>query len=122
MSVVFKIQGAKELQRAIRKRPVLMATQAKTIVKKHGALLQTKTQQNMAATYTAGYSTGAAGIRGTVDSVFSNGGMTVTVAPHKEYFPYLEYGTRFMSARPTLKPAFAYQSIQFVNDLKKMMK
>lgn len=120
MSVVFKIQGAKELQRAISKRPVLMAMQAKTIVAKHGALLQTKTAQNMASAYTAGYSNGAT--RRSLTTTFSNAGMTVTVAPHTEYFPYLEYGTRFMSARPTLKPAFTYQSVQFVNDLKKMMK
>lgn len=120
--ITFQLKGARELQRAIAKRPMMMATQTKTIVAKHGALLKTKTVQNMAAMYTAGYSTGEAGIRGTVDTVFSNAGMTATVAPHKEYFSYLEYGTRFMSARPTLKPAFAYQSVQFVNDLKKMMK
>lgn len=118
--MTFQIKGARELQRAIAKRPMMMATQTKTIVAKHGALLKTKTAQNMAAAYTAGYSTGAT--RRSLSTTFSNAGMTVSVAPHTEYFPYLEFGSRFMSARPTLKPAFAYQSVQFVNDLKKMMK
>lgn len=118
--VTFQIKGARELQRAIAKRPMMMATQTKTIVAKHGALLKTKTAQNMAAAYTAGYAIGAT--RRSLSTTFSNAGMTVAVAPHTEYFPYLEFGSRFMSARPTLKPAFAYQSVQFVNDLKKMMK
>lgn len=118
--ITFELKGARELQRAIAKRPMMMATQTKTIVDKHGALLKKKTAQNMAAAYTAGYSTGAT--KDSLSKTFSNAGMTVTVAPHSKYFAYLEYGTRFMSARPTLKPAFAYQSIQFVNDLKKMMK
>lgn len=122
--VTFQLKGARELQRAIAKRPMMMATQTKTIVAKHGALLEKKVAQNMAATYLpkkqGGYSTSTT--MRSLSTTFSNAGMTVAVAPHTEYFPYLEYGTRFMSARPTLKPAFAYQSIQFVNDLRKMMK
>lgn len=125
--MTFQLKGARELQQAIAKRPMMMATQTKTIVAKHGALLKTKTAQNMLAAYT-GHMEGSKFVkasgttRRSLSTTFSNAGMTVAVAPHTEYFPYLEYGTRFMSARPTLKPAFAYQSIQFVNDLKKMMK
>ena len=122
--ITFQLKGARELQQAIAKRPMMMATQTKTIVAKHGALLKTKTAQNMDAAYLSkeqgGYSIGTT--RRSLSTTFSNAGMTVAVAPDTEYFPYLEFGTRFMSARPTLKPAFAYQSVQFVNDLKKMMK
>ncbi len=117
-----KLQGAKELQAKLSKRPQLLASKVRPIVKNNAAQLKDKTVANMTAAYTAGYSTGEAGIRGTVDTVFSNAGMTATVAPHKEYFPYLEYGTRFMSARPTLHPAFAYQSVKFINQLKAVMK
>lgn len=122
--ITFQLKGARELQRAIAKRPMMMATQTKTIVAKHGALLEKKTAQNMDAAYLSkeqgGYSIGTT--RRSLSTTFSNAGMTVAVAPDTEYFPYLEFGTRFMSARPTLKPAFAYQSVQFVNDLKKLMK
>ena len=35
------------------------------------------------------------------------------VVPGTSYFPYLEYGTRYMRARPTLTPAFELRSRQF---------
>lgn len=116
--ISFQLTGVKELQQAIEKRKDL--TPVKMIVAKHGTLLQRKTISNMNAAYTAGYSIGTTARSVTND--IGDGGLSATIAPHTEYFPYLEYGTRFMSARPTLKPAFAYQSIQFVNDLQKLMK
>lgn len=94
-------------------------TPVRNVVMKHGALLKNKVISNMNAAYSAGYSTGAT--KRSVTNEISNGGLTATVSGHTEYLPYLEYGTRFMSPRPTLHPAFAYQSIQFVNDLKKVL-
>ncbi|MEK1316053.1 hypothetical protein HCY76_07675 [Limosilactobacillus fermentum] len=120
MAVQIRLNGIKELQQAIGKRPQMMATEVKTIVAKNGAQLKTKTMQNMAGAYTGKYSRGYT--KKSVDAVYSQAGMTVTVAPHTEYFPYLEYGTRFMSARPTLKPAFMMQQLKFVADLKRLMK
>lgn len=116
--ISIRLSGITELQRSIEKRKDL--TPVKQIVAKHGALLHSKTVSNMNSAYTAGYSTGATAR--SVTNTLTNGGLTAIVAPHTEYFSYLEYGTRFMSARPTLKPAFAYQSIQFINDLQKLMK
>lgn len=112
------LNGIDRLQKAIDSRKDL--TPVKQIVAKHGALLKTKTISNMNGAYTAGYSTGATAR--SVTSTISDGGMTATVAPHTDYFVYLEYGTRFMSARPTLGPALAYQGVQFLNDLTKLMK
>lgn len=94
-------------------------TPVRNVVMKHGALLKNKVISNMNAAYSAGYSTGHTAR--SVTNALSNGGLTATVSVGSEYFPYLEYGTRFMSARPTLHPAFAYQSILFVNDLKKVL-
>ena len=116
--ISFKLNGIKELQQAIEKRKDL--TPVKMIVAKHGALLQQKAISNMNAAYTAGYSTGATAH--SVTNSIGDGGLSATVAPHTEYFPYLEYGTRFMNARPTLKPAWAYESVKFVNDLQKLVK
>lgn len=116
--ISIKLTGIKELQQSIEKRKDL--TPVKMIVAKHGALLKEKTISNMGAAYTAGYSTGATAR--SVTNTIGDGGLSATVAPHTEYFPYLEYGTRFMSPRPTLKPAFAYESVKFVNDLQKLMK
>lgn len=116
--ISIRLTGIRELQQAIKKREDL--TPVRRIVAKHGALLQNKTVSNMNAAYTAGYSTGATAR--SVTNEIGDDGMSATVAPHTEYFAYLEYGTRFMSAKPTLKPAFAYESIKFVNDLQKLMK
>lgn len=93
-------------------------TEVKNIVKKHGALLQSKAQDNMDSAYIKGYSTGATKRSTTVN--YSDGGLTAIVAPHTAYFSYLEYGTRFMEAKPTLGPALTYQALRFVDDLNKL--
>ena len=116
--ISIRLTGIKQLQQAIERKKDL--TPVKMVVAKHGAQLQKKTISNMNAAYTAGYSHGYTAKGTTLD--IGDGGLSATVAPHTEYFPYLEYGTRFMSARPTLKPAFAYVSVQFVNDLQKLVK
>lgn len=116
--ISIKLTGIRELQQAIEKREDL--TPVKVIVANHGGKLKAKTISNMNAAYTAGYSTGVTA--GSVTNEIGDGGLSATVAPHSTYFSYLEYGTRFMSARPTLKPAWAYEAVQFVNDLQKLMK
>ncbi|MCD7125113.1 HK97-gp10 family putative phage morphogenesis protein [Limosilactobacillus caviae] len=111
------LEGLDELQTAIKAKMDL--TEVPQVVKKHGAQLSSRTQSNMQTAYTHGYSTGRT--RRSVKPIFSDGGMTVSVGPTTDYFPYLEYGTRFMSAMPTLKPAFDVQSQMFINELKRLM-
>ena len=43
--------------------------------------------------------------------------MTGVVQPGTSYFPYLEFGTRKIKARPTLHPAFEIRSPQFAKAL-----
>lgn len=97
------------------------------IVKKHGAGLSDKTQTNMLNQYKGHYEgkkfvkpTGAT--RRSAKVQISNGGMTATVAPSTKYFPYVEYGTRFMRARPTLGPAFRAEAPLFKKDIEKFLK
>ena len=111
------LEGLDDLTAALKTKMDL--TEVPQIVKKHGAKLSSRTQSNMQAAYTHGYSTGRT--RRSVKPIFSDGGMTVSVGPATDYFPYLEYGTRFMSAMPTLKPAFDVQSQMFINELKRLM-
>ncbi|GGI64250.1 hypothetical protein GCM10011459_20840 [Limosilactobacillus caviae] len=111
------LEGLDELQTAIKAKMDL--TEVPQVVKKHGAQLSSRTQSNMQTAYTHGYSTGRT--RRSVKPIFSDGGMTVSVGLTTDYFPYLEYGTRFMSAMPTLKPAFDVQSQMFINELKRLM-
>lgn len=117
LAKIVRIEGLDDLQAGLKARMDL--TEVPQIVKKHGAQLTSRTQSNMNAAYIHGYSTGRT--RRSVKPVFSDGGMTVSVGPTTDYFPYLEYGTRFISAMPTLKPAFDVQSQMFINELKRLM-
>lgn len=111
------LEGLDDLTAALKAKMDL--TEVPQIVKKHGAQLSSRTQSNMQAAYTHGYSTGQT--HRSIKPIFSDGGMTVSVGPTTDYFSYLEYGTRFMSAMPTLKPAFDVQSQMFINELKRLM-
>lgn len=117
LAKIIKIEGIDKLQAGLEARMDL--TEVPGIVKKHGAQLSSGTQSRMNSAYTHGYSTGRT--RRSVKPIFSDGGMTVSVGPTTDYFPYLEFGTRFMGAMPTLKPAFDVQSQLFINELKRLM-
>lgn len=100
--------------------------QIRSVVKKNGAELQQQTQKNMLEEYKGHYEgkkfvkpTGATRRSAAVE--IKNNGMTAVVAPNTSYFPYLEYGTRFMEARPTLGPAFKRVSPIFIEDIKRII-
>lgn len=101
-------------------------TQIRDVVKKNGAELQQQTQKNMLEEYKGHYEgkkfvkpTGATRRSAAVE--IKDNGMTAVVEPNTSYFPYLEYGTRFMEARPTLGPAFKRVSPIFTNDIKRLI-
>lgn len=94
--------------------------QIKQIVRECGTDLKSKTLTNMAGAYTHGYSTGRTARTTSLD--FSDGGLTAKVKPTTEYFPFLEYGTRYMAAMPTLKPAFDVEAPLFIQKLRRVMK
>ena len=121
-----KIEGLQALAQGIEKEAA-KSQKVKDIVKKHGAGLSNKTQANMLKEYRGHYEgikfvkpTGAT--RRSAAVQISDGGMTATVAPNTKYFPYLEYGTRFMKARPTLGPAFMREVPLFKNDIENLIK
>lgn len=100
--------------------------QIRSVVKKNGAELQQQTQKNMLEEYKGHYEgkkfvkpTGATRRSAAVE--IKDNGMTAVVAPNTSYFPYLEYGTRFMEARPTLGPAFKRVSPIFIEDIKRII-
>lgn len=124
-----KLEGVSELSKALTSKAQLTA--AKAVVAKNGADLQDKTKKNMSEAYKGHYEwkkgkgrvfvkpTGKTS--GSVTVSIVDNGLTAVVAPHTKYFGYLEKGTRFMEARPTLGPALQYQSLRFVNDLNKLV-
>lgn len=113
-----KITGVKELKAALQGNVSRFPNEVEQIVAKYGARLQDQTQSNMDSAYTAGYSTGATKRSVTLErSKFK-----AEVQPHTAYFGWLEYGSRYMSKRPTLGPAFNKIEPQFRADITKLFK
>lgn len=110
------ITGIKELEAKLKKNATL--DDARTVVKKNGADLQSLMTRN--AVFVKGYSTGTT--KRSIRSMYSDSDLTVEVKPTTYYSPYLEYGTRFMSAQPFVRPSFNIQKEIFKRDLKKLMK
>ena len=111
-----KIEGLDKLEKQLRKNITL--NNVKKVVRKNGSDLQIKIQRN--ADFKKGYQTGA-----THDSIrldIIDGGMTAESGPTTDYSPYLEYGTRFMSKQPFVKPALEEQEKKFNADMQKLVK
>ena len=91
--------------------------QIRNVVMNNGANLQEDAQKRMTKTvaYVKGYSKGTT--RRSTTLTISDDGMKATVAPGTYYFPYVEYGTRYMEAEPTLNPAFQKIKQQFYKDV-----
>lgn len=120
-----RMKGASKLIAGLEQRQKLTGVQA--LVKKYTAQLQEKAQQRTTTEYKGHYEgkrfvkpTGATK-RG-IKLEIADGGLSGIVGMSMSYNPYLENGTRFMRARPVLKPTFTTQKVQFVNELKLLMK
>lgn len=120
-----KLKGADKLIAGLEKRQKLTAVQG--IVKKHTAQMQVKAQQRTTTEYKGHYEGGrfvspTGATRRGIKLEIEDGGLSGIVGMSMNYNPYLENGTRFMRARPVLKPTFTTQKIAFVNELKSIMK
>ena len=110
------ITGIKELEAKLKKNATL--DDARTVVKKNGADLQSLMTRN--AVFVKGYTTGAT--KRSIRSTFTDSNLIVTVEPTTTYASYPEYGTRFMSAQPFVRPSFNIQKEIFKRDLNKLFK
>lgn len=61
-------------------------------------------------------------LRRSILSTFTNNGMTGTVKAGMHYSPYVEYGTRFMTAQPFMRPAFLVVKPEFIRDLEMLVR
>lgn len=125
-----KITGVKELKSALQGNVLRFPNEVNQIVAKHGANLQTTTMSNMDRAYTGHWEwkkgKGRVFVKPTGTTKRSvtlrKSNFKAEVQPRTKYFPYLEYGTRFMAMRPTLGPAFSKVEPQFRGDLVKLFK
>lgn len=121
-----KFNGLTELEAKLKTNSPQMRMAVEQIIKKNGSQMASKMRRNMSAQYTGHYEgkrfvkpTGAT--KRSVTETYSNSGMKVAVGPHTNYAPYLEYGTRFMIPRPTIRPAFINQLAIFNKDMKRLV-
>ena len=110
--ISLRYKGDKELRNALNKKIRLEAI--KHIIKRNGADLQQKAQIN------APVDTGT--LKRSIVPTIEDNGLTARVKAGAEYAPYVEYGTRYMTAKPYMKPAFFVQKEIFKQDLKKITK
>lgn len=111
-----KFEGIVELEKALKDN--VRMDDVKRVVRHNGAELQSKMQAK--ADFKKGYQTGAT--KRSIGLEITDGGMTAEVGPETEYSPYLEFGTRFMSAQPFIKPAWEEQKKKFKSDMDKLVK
>ena len=52
----------------------------------------------------------------------TEGGFSGQAGPHADYSAYVEYGTRFQSAQPFVKPAYNEQKGVFIKELERLLK
>lgn len=111
-----EIEGLEELQKKLKDNVQL--DDVKRVVRHHGSELQKGMQQK--ADFKMGYATGQT--KRSIGLEIRNSGFDAEVGPETEYSPYVEYGTRFMSAQPFVRPAFNEQKEKFKRDMNKLVK
>lgn len=109
--VTIEWENYEKLAQELRERTDM--TPFRTVVKANGARLQKLTMQN------APIDTGA--LMRSISLKIADGGLTALVAPGMHYAAYVEFGTRFMSAQPYVRPAFDTVRAKFISDLRKLM-
>ncbi|MBN6890079.1 HK97 gp10 family phage protein [Cytobacillus horneckiae] len=112
----FSITGIRQLQGKLKRNATLQ--DVKNILKLNGSELDRRMKRN--AIFVKGYSIGDT--KRSISLTMQDNGFTAKVAPTTNYSPFLEYGTRFMSAQPFVYPSFTVQKMKFLNDLTRVMK
>lgn len=60
-------------------------------------------------------------LKRSIEIDFADGGLTGIVKATAEYSAYVEFGTRFMTSQPYLRPSAFEQNVQFRKDLFRLM-
>lgn len=61
-------------------------------------------------------------LRRSIHTVLSAGGLTATVGPSVAYSAFVEFGTRYMPARPYMRPAAELVLPRFTDRMKALLK
>lgn len=115
----FELDGLMELAEGLEERGKLEAV--KNIVKTNGAQLNANAIRN--AKFRGHYRNGkfikpTGQTRRSIATTLHDQGLTSKTKPSTDYSPYLEHGTRRMSAQPFMGPAFREQKEKFKRQIK----
>ena len=108
------ITGVEALLKDLSKKKTVVPTKTQQIVKKHGGELQREAMR------LAPVDSGA--LKRSIEMEILDGGYTAKVSPYMDYAVYQEYGTRYQSGTPYIRPAFYNRVKPFIDELKGMMK
>ena len=111
-----KFNGLDDFERILKKNVTM--DDVKRIIKVNGDRLNRYMKEQTTHAYVKGYSTGDTA--GSINTEVRDGGLTVAVGATMNYDPYVEYGTRYMSAEPILDPSLERVRPQFLGDLEKI--
>ena len=111
-----KVTGVEALLKAMssKSKPSVVPDAAQRAVKKHGALMQQEAMRLVAV------DTGT--LKRSIEIEILDGGYTAKVSPYMDYAAYQEYGTRFQSGTPYMRPAFYNRIKPFLADLEEIVK
>lgn len=107
-----KITGVEALEKELKKFANL--DDVKNVVKMNGAEMQKSAMKK------APVDTGT--LKRYIMLSIMDGGFTTRVNSLVNYSAYVEYGTRYQTAQPFIRPSLKEQEIKFRNDLKRLMK
>ena len=107
-----KMVGVKQLKLKLEKNMKMEAV--RQTVRRNGAELQTKAQRY------APVKTGT--LKRSIRLDIQDNGLTARTDATADYAPYVEWGTRFMEARPFMRPAFNSQKEKFKNEIDRLMR
>lgn len=110
------VTGLKKLEKKLGKD--IAMTLAKDTVRINTEEMREKMVRN--ADFKQGYQTGDT--KRSIDHTFSDNGLTGEAGATTEYSPYVNYGTRFMSAQPFVTDAFNEQKEKFKRDMQKLVR
>lgn len=112
-----ELRGLEELEAALK--PNVTMDDVKRIVLTNGNRLAQTMKRGTTSAYVKGYSTGDTASSINVER--RDQGFTVGVGSTMNYTPYVEFGTRYMSAEPVIAPAIQKIYPQFLRDLGKVV-
>ena len=113
MAAVIQVMGKEELAEFLAKHRKVVIECSKKAVRLYGSKLA------MLSMYSAPVDTGT--LKRSIKLDIADEGLSAVVYPTAHYAMYVEYGTRYMSAQPFLKPSLLRVEPQFIKAMDKVM-